>query len=55
MVSFPLTTAGTTFLLLSIKKLILSVYQLGQPGHGWSVTSFLVLISSARMSILLHW
>jgi hypothetical protein len=53
MVCFPLTTAAPAFRFSSTKKLLPSVYQLGQPGHGWSVRSFLVPVSSARMSI--HW
>lgn len=52
-VCFSLTTAAPAFRFPSTKKLLPSVYQLGQPGHGWSVRSFLVLVSFTRMSI--HW
>jgi hypothetical protein len=53
MFCFLLTTAAPAFHLPLTKKLLPSMYQLGQPGPGWSVRSFLVPVSSARMSI--HW
>ena len=53
MVCFLLTTVAPAFHLPLTKRLLSFVYQLGQSGHGWSVRSFLVLVSSARMSI--HW